>query len=89
MRVHYTENAKKDLEYLSLGIAQRIIKKIYFYSLQESPLHYATKLVNSSVGSYRFRIGEYRVIFDINDKGDVVILIVLRIGHRKEVYRHV
>ncbi len=38
---------------------------------------------NSSLGSYRFRIGDFRVIFDI-EKDEIV---VLRVGHRREIYR--
>lgn len=46
-------------------------------------LNHARKMVDPSLGSYRFRIGDYRVIFDI--EGDEII--VLRVGHRKEIYR--
>ncbi|PIU83448.1 MAG: hypothetical protein COS68_03990 [Elusimicrobia bacterium CG06_land_8_20_14_3_00_38_11] len=35
------------------------------------------------MGMYRFRVGDYRVIFDV-DKNNIVIL---RIGHRKKIYR--
>jgi len=39
--------------------------------------------MDPALGSYRLRIGDYRVIFDIigND------IVVLRIGHRKEIYK--
>ena len=37
------------------------------------------------VGEWRVRVGDYRVIYDIND--DVLVILVLRIGHRREVYR--
>jgi len=42
-------------------------------------------LINPEFGTYRFRIGDYRVIFDIEDDQ----IIVLRIGHRREVYRNI
>ncbi len=38
---------------------------------------------NQKIGSYRFRVGDYRVIFDI-DNGNIV---VSRIGHRKSIYK--
>lgn len=34
---------------------------------------------------YRVRVGDYRIIYEIADA--VLIVIVLRIGHRREVYR--
>jgi mRNA interferase RelE/StbE len=37
----------------------------------------------TDLGSYRFRIGDYRVIFDVEGAN----LIVLRVGHRREIYR--
>ncbi len=49
----------------------------------EATLRYTERLIDSSLGSYRFRIGDYRVIFDI-DKDKIV---VLRVGHRREIYR--
>ena len=49
----------------------------------EDPLWYAEKLIHSALGSYRFRIGDYRVVFDL--EGDQII--VLRVGHRREIYR--
>ncbi|MBA4389550.1 MAG: type II toxin-antitoxin system mRNA interferase toxin, RelE/StbE family [Syntrophus sp. (in: bacteria)] len=43
----------------------------------DSPLDYAESLTDSSLGAYRFRIGDYRVVFDIESKD----IVVLRIGH--------
>ncbi len=40
-------------------------------------------MTDSSLGSYRFRVGDYRVIFDL--EGEEIV--VLRVGHRKEIYR--
>ncbi len=49
----------------------------------DEPLKYARKLTNPKIGTYRFRIGEYRVIYDIDDNK----IVILRIGHRKSIYR--
>jgi mRNA interferase RelE/StbE len=35
--------------------------------------------------AYRIRIGDYRVVYDVLE--DVIVVLVLRIGHRKDVYR--
>ncbi len=43
----------------------------------------AEKLTDFAFGTYKFRIGDYRIIFDIEDK-DIVIL---RVGHRREIYK--
>lgn len=35
---------------------------------------------------YRVRVGDYRIIYQILD--DVLVVVIVRIGHRREVYRH-
>jgi len=79
--VQITKRALKDLQKLPEDIKKRIIEKLKTYSV--SPFDYATKLKSSEIGSYRFHIGDYRVIFDV----DGINLVVLRVGHRKEIYR--
>ena len=78
----YTRRAVKDISKLQQNVKERIKKALEKYA--EDPLFYARKMADPTLGTYRFRIGEYRVIFDIEkDK-----LIVLRLGHRREIYRH-
>lgn len=77
----YTARAVRDVNALDENVKQRIGKTIIRY--KEDPLAYAEKLTDPTLGTYRFRIGDYRVIFDIEGR-DVIIL---RIGHRKEIYR--
>ncbi len=40
-------------------------------------------LTDPQLGTYRFRVGDFRVIFDLHGR-DIVIL---RVGHRKSIYR--
>lgn len=77
----YTRRAVKDVKGLDTKVKERIGKTLLRFS--DDPLKYAERLIDSSLGTYRFRIGDYRVVFDIVE-GEIVIL---RIGHRKEIYR--
>lgn len=86
MEVIYTHTARFDLKQLPPNIAHRIIKKVYFFSQQSKPLAFAKPLHNFGLGQYRFRIGDYRVVFDVDKAGVVSILMILRIKHRKDVY---
>jgi len=79
----FSENAKKDIVKLDKTTQQRIAKKLQYYLQQDDSLIYARKLVHSKIGSYRFRVGHFRIVFDING----VNLNVLSIQHRKDVYR--
>ena len=80
-RVVYTHRAIKDIEKLDPATRHRIDKAMLRY--EEDPLAHAEKLIDPRLGTYRFRIGSYRVVFDL-DGSD---LVVLRVGHRKEIYR--
>ncbi len=44
----------------------------------------ATQLVGGS-GEWRVRTGDYRIVYDIED--DRLVILVLRMAHRREVYR--
>lgn len=86
-KVIYTENARQDLKDLDNQIHKRIIQKIYEYSLTSNPLLFAKRLKDFQSGSYRFRIGDYRAIFDLDHLGNIKILMILRVKHRKDVYK--
>ena len=77
----YAKSAVTDIQKLDSVAKKRIKKKIEVCS--KKPLFYAKKLIKSSLGSYRWRIGNYRIVFDID--GNKIIF--LRIGHRREVYK--
>jgi mRNA interferase RelE/StbE len=80
-RLVYTYRAEKDIKNIDPSVKRQIEKAIL--KLQGNPLEYSEKLTDPKIGTYRFRTGDYRVIFDIEGR-DVVIL---RIGHRKEIYK--
>lgn len=89
--MHYsiviTKRARKDILSLPIEDARRITKKLRFFVSAPDPLHYAKALTNTEVAEYRFRIGDYRVLFDVDARGNITILTILTVQHRKEVYR--
>lgn len=76
----YTKRAFKDVKKLD-RVAQKRLKKS-LEKLVDNPLYHGEKLIKKELGEFRFRVGDYRVIYDI-DKNNIVIL---RVGHRREVY---
>ena len=80
-RLVYTNRAVKDIRRLDERTRERIGKSLEGYI--EEPLKYASKLTDPALGTYRFRIGDYRVIFDIQQEE----IVVLRVGHRRDIYR--
>ena len=55
-------------------------------NLAENPYPSGAKKLEGGDGEMRIRVGDYRTIYEVD--GDVLLLLVLKIGDRKEVYRH-
>lgn len=86
VRVEYSKEALGDLRSFDLEISRRITKKVLFYIETGNPLMYAKKLQPPFDGLYRFRIGDYRVIFKIGQSGAVQVVFVVTIANRKDIY---
>jgi mRNA interferase RelE/StbE len=83
-KVEYTSKARKDLKKLPLEIAQNIILSIN--SIKNEPYSYVKKIKGTKTHPlYTHRVGEYRVILDIED--DRLLIIVIEAGHRRTIYR--
>jgi len=80
-RIVYTKTSVRDIKKLDSVAKRKIKKKIEIFS--KNPLYYSKRLINAKMGTYRFRIGNYRVVFDIDKK----TIVILRVGHRREVYK--
>ncbi len=80
-RLVYTHRAIKDIDTLDTSVKQRIGKTLQRY--EQNPLAHAEPLKQSELCSYRFRIGDYRVVFDLEGPE----IIVLRVGHRRDIYK--
>jgi mRNA interferase RelE/StbE len=78
-RIEYGRSALSDLDSLAAKIRKQVLRKI---ERLESGLHGDIKRLRGSDIAYRLRMGDYRVLFDVD--GDVII--VRRIGDRKGVY---
>jgi len=84
-KLEYTEKSKEDLRKIDFLIQKRIIKKLSFFISSDNPLYFAEKLTNNLYGEYRFRVGDYRILFDVNTQGEIIIIAV--IWHKKEIYK--
>jgi len=84
----YTKKALRELKKLPLKQARAVVKKISYYTHQKQPSHFAKKLKHPAFGEYRFRIGDFRVIFEVDKKGKIHILYILIIKHLRNIYRN-
>ena len=79
--VTFSQRAAKEFKKLDKQIQRRIIEKLTEYATDEN-LSEAKKLINSKLGQWRYRVGDYRIIFDLSGKE----IQVLKVAHRSEVY---
>jgi mRNA interferase RelE/StbE len=66
MRAEFTNRALKDLKRLNVITQKQILKKLSLYLQSPDPLSYAKKLADPTDGNWRFRVGTYRVVFDVS-----------------------
>ena len=81
MHIGFSPAAWRQWKRLPLPAQDRLRAKLVQYA--EEPLRHAIKLTDPRIGQYRFRIGEYRIVFDLGAD----TLLVLAVGHRKDIYR--
>jgi mRNA interferase RelE/StbE len=82
-RIEFAKRAAKQFSALPKNERTRIAEKID--ALSSDPRPVGIKQLAGSEGLYRLRIGSYRAIYTIKD--DRLLVLVLKIGHRRDVYR--
>jgi mRNA interferase RelE/StbE len=84
--VDYTETARKQLRKLDKQVARRILDFLdERVATADEPRSMGKALTGPLGNFWRYRVGEYRIICDIQD-GQLRVLVV-QIGNRREVYR--
>jgi len=81
--VYLERRTERDLKRVSLNDFHRIISSIK--ALAQEPRPDGCRKITGSKSDWRIRVGDYRVIYEIDDEGRVVR--VIRVRHRREVYR--
>lgn len=82
-QVIMSPRAKREYKHLDDLIASRIDKALR--QMQQNPFTHATKKLETEEDSFRYRVGDYRILFEYFSETHEII--VFRIAHRREVYR--
>jgi len=82
-KVAYLDSVEQDLRKLDKAIARKILNRIETY-LARDPKELGKPLKGEFQGYWRYRWGDYRVIYKISDRE--ILITVLRISNRKDVY---
>ncbi|MDR1743266.1 MAG: type II toxin-antitoxin system RelE/ParE family toxin, partial [Dysgonamonadaceae bacterium] len=82
----YSEKFDKSLEKISNSNAQKILRYLKKnIDGSENPRAFGKALKGSLSGLWRYRVGDYRIICNIQD--DECIVLALETAHRKDIYR--
>ncbi len=81
--IEWKTSAQKELKRLDRNVIQRIANTVG--SLADNPRPSGVRKMQGSLNSFRIRVGEYRVIYEIIDRR--LLIIIIRVRHRKESYR--
>jgi mRNA interferase RelE/StbE len=79
----YKKPAVKSIEKLPPHIKKRIKAKLEWFITQKDPLRFAERLTKPADAQYRYRVGVYRILFDLEGNN----IVVLYVQHRSEVYK--
>lgn len=84
---YYKVELKKSAEKALFKLPKPVIKKVIdlLTELKNDPRPKGCKKLTGSSNTYRIRTGDYRVIYSIFD--DALVIDVIKIGHRKEIYK--
>lgn len=85
-KIDYTETARNRLRKLDKPVAKRIVDHMdERIAVLENPRSAGKALTGPLGGLWRYRVGDYRVICEVQD--EVMRVLVIEVGNRREVYR--
>jgi mRNA interferase RelE/StbE len=81
--LEFTASAAREFKKLERAVQRRIAPRID--ELVKDPIPPGAKKLRGDPDHYRIRVGDYRIIYRIDGNG--VAIVVVKIGHQREVYR--
>lgn len=82
-KTKWKKAADENLEEMSPDIALKIYNKVESYLVQ-SPKEIGKQLTGNHNGLYRYRYGDYRILYEIDEENSLII--INRVGHRSNIY---
>ena len=82
--IEWRPSARKQVRRLDVPARRRVLEAIE--NLRREPRPVGSVILAGSPGWRRIRIGSYRVVYEVQD--DILVVLVLRVGSRGDVYQH-
>lgn len=84
-RIEIDKDVQREMKKLDKQVAKRITAKLREVSQLDDPRSIGKGLTGNLAGLWRYRVGDYRIICDIED--GVLLILVVDVAHRREVYK--
>jgi mRNA interferase RelE/StbE len=81
--IEFSKRASKQFQALPQSVQERLVSQIE--ALAENPRPPKVKKLVGEENQYRIRVGDYRIVYQIQDQ--LLLILILKIGHRSEIYR--
>lgn len=85
-RIEFSKAADKAIRKLDKTTAEKILNAVEEVSKLDDPRSRGKALVGNLSGLWRYRVGDYRIVCNIED--GVMVILVVDVAHRREIYRH-
>ena len=83
-KIFISQSAKKSIKKLPPTVVKNIISEIKI--LASDPYPTGCKKIVGHTNAFKLRVGNYRIIYEVNSSE--ILIQVLKIGHRKDIYRN-
>lgn len=84
-QIKIDKDVQRSMKKLDKQIAKRITAKLREIAQLEEPRSMGKGLTANMAGLWRYRVGDYRIVCDIED--EVLLILVVDVAHRREVYK--
>jgi len=81
--IEFAPSAKRELHKLPRDLQLKLNRRIDSLSIEPRPR--GSKKLKGATELWRIRVGDYRVVYEVRDK--ILVVLVVRVAHRREVYR--
>jgi mRNA interferase RelE/StbE len=82
-RVELSPGARRDLRQIDSGTRDRILRALV--RLETQPRPPGARKLKGGDELWRIRVGDYRIVYEVRDR--ILVVLVVRVAHRREVYR--
>lgn len=83
-QIEVAKSVERSMRKLDRETARRVVAKLHEISQLDDPRSMGKGLTGGLAGLWRYRVGDYRIICDIED--ELLVVLVVEIRHRSEVY---